>query len=90
VIDLLKIVLLLIVVLRAIQVKGLQSMVRLAYVDYKHKLVNWRWLWTAITRAKQVDDVCFARYNNNKYAKLNNNTLRSYVDTQNNWAQSTG
>ena len=27
--------------------------------DYKHKLVNWRWQWTAITRATQIEHVYF-------------------------------
>ena len=27
--------------------------------DYKHKLANWRWLWTAFTRATQTEHIYF-------------------------------
>jgi hypothetical protein len=54
--------------------------------DYNHKLVNWRWLWTAITRAKQVHDAYVYIFNNNKAASFDNNSLRAYVDQQK-WVQ---
>jgi hypothetical protein len=50
--------------------------------DYNNKLVNWRWLWTDITRATQIENAYFYRYNNDKEDKFSNNFLRSYVDKQ--------
>jgi hypothetical protein len=34
--------------------------------DYKNKLANWRWLWTAISRATQIENVYVYRYNTDK------------------------
>ena len=48
--------------------------------DYKNKLANWRWLWTAITRATEIENVYFYRYNNDKADDFNNNLLCSYFD----------
>ena len=45
--------------------------------DHTYKVVDWRWLWTAITRATQIEHVCFHRYNNDKDDNFNNNLLRS-------------
>jgi hypothetical protein len=45
--------------------------------DYKHKLVTWRWLWTAITRATHLDGVYYYIYNNNKDDEFNTTSLRS-------------
>ena len=47
------------------------------YFHYIDKLANWRWLWTAITRATQLEHVYVYRYNNDKADKFNNNLLRS-------------
>jgi hypothetical protein len=41
--------------------------------DYNNKLADWRWLWTAITRATQIENVYFYRYNNDKEDNFNNN-----------------
>ena len=55
---------------------------KIGIFDYKDKLVNWRWLWTAIARATQIENVYFYSYNNDKDYKFNNNLLRSYFDKQ--------
>jgi transposase-like protein len=66
--------------------QGASTHCKIKIFDYKHKLVTWRWLWTAITRAKQVHDVYVYILNNNKHASFNNNSLRAYVDQQK-WVQ---
>ena len=48
-------------------------MARFVFFDYKHKLANWRWLRTAITRATQIKHVYVYRYNNDKDDKFNKN-----------------
>jgi hypothetical protein len=48
--------------------------------DYQNKLANWRWLWTAITRATQIENVYFYKYNNDKEDKFTNDLVRSYFD----------
>ena len=53
---------------------------KIGIFDYKDKLVNWRWLWTAITRATQFETVYVYRYNNDKDDNFDNNLLRSYFD----------
>jgi hypothetical protein len=45
--------------------------------DYNNKLADWRWLWTAITRATEIEHVYLYRYNNDKEDIFNNNLLRS-------------
>ena len=32
---------------------------KIGIFDYKYKRVNWKWLWTAITRATQIENVYF-------------------------------
>ena len=46
------------------------------YID---KLASWRWLWTAITRATQLEHVYVYRYNNDKADNYSNNFLRFLV-----------
>ena len=53
---------------------------KICIFDYNNKLVNWRWLWTAITRATQIENVYFYRYNNDKGDTFNNKLLLSYFD----------
>ena len=53
---------------------------KICIFDYKDTFVNWRWLWTAITRATQIEHVYFYRYNNDKDDNFNNNLLRSYFE----------
>ena len=48
--------------------------------DYNDKFVDWRWRWTAITRATQLENVYFYKYNNDKKDYFTNNLLRSYFD----------
>ena len=48
--------------------------------DYKTKLANWRWQWTAITRATQIEHVYVYKYNNDKDDNFNNNLLGLDVD----------
>jgi hypothetical protein len=45
--------------------------------DCDNKLADWRWLWTAITRATEIENVYFYRYNNDKNDNFNNNLLHS-------------
>ena len=50
---------------------------KICIFDYPDKLVNWRWLWTAITRATQIENVYFHRYNNDRGSNFNNTLVRS-------------
>ena len=50
-------------------------MANVCIFDYKYKLVDWGWLWTAITRATQIEHVYFRRYNNDKEDNFNNNLI---------------
>ena len=43
--------------------------------DYNNKLANWRWLWSAITRATQLENVYVYRYTNDKDYKFNENLV---------------
>jgi hypothetical protein len=45
--------------------------------DSKNKPDSWRWLGTAITRAKQLSYVYGYSYSNNNYARFDNTSLRS-------------
>ena len=40
--------------------------------DYKDEHVDWRWLWTAITRATQIDNVYFYIYSIDNEDTFNN------------------
>ena len=53
---------------------------KICIFDYKDKLVDWRWLWTAITRATQIENVYFYDYTNDKNNNFNNNLLCSYFN----------
>jgi hypothetical protein len=55
---------------------------KICIFDYNNKLADWRWLWTAITRATDIENVYFYKYNNDKNDNVNNNLLRSYFDKQ--------
>ena len=48
-------------------------------IEYE-KLANCRWLWTAITRATEIENAYVYRYNNGNDDKFNNKLLRSYFD----------
>ena len=53
---------------------------KICIFDYMDKLVDWRWLWTAITRATQIDNVYFYSYDNDTNNNFNNNLLCSYFN----------
>ena len=79
VIRLLRIRSCLIIVLHVIQIRELRLMARFVVLSIK-KLANWRWLWTAITRATEIENAYVYRYTNGNDDKFNNKLLRSYFD----------
>ena len=47
-------------------IEGASSNGKVCVFDYKNKLASWRWLWTAIARASQIENVYFYKYNIDK------------------------
>ena len=48
--------------------------------DYKHWLVDREWLWTCLTRSRDLNKVKFFRYNDDKDDEFNKQNIESYFE----------